>query len=161
MRFFSLTCAARHGHSMLSLSSLRRTFRRFHSPVPLDKFAFCEYHWRGAGLSTSESPVHWSIALKIISRRKLLEAGRNHGGLATTLDAWYWTAKSATWQSLAEVRRTYPSADGVRVADRVFTVFNIGGNSYRLVAGINYLTRRIFIKHVLTHAEYDKGEWKR
>ena len=105
--------------------------------------------------STGASPP------KIISRRKLLEAGRKHGGLATSLDAWYRTARSANWQSLAEVRRTYPHADGVRVADRVFTVFNIGGNSYRLVAGINYSTGRIFIKHVLTHAEYDKGEWKR
>lgn len=61
----------------------------------------------------------------------------------------------------SQVGQLAPYADGVRVADRMFTVFNIGGNSYRLVAGINYSTGRIFIKHVLTHAEDDKGEWKR
>lgn len=41
------------------------------------------------------------------------------------------------------------------------TVFNIAGNRFRLIAGINYETQTIFIKHVLTHAEYDKGEWKK
>lgn len=44
---------------------------------------------------------------------------------------------------------------------KVFTVFNLGGNSFRLIAGINYESQTIFIKDVLTHAEYDKGDWKK
>ncbi len=81
--------------------------------------------------------------------------------MGTVLDAWYRTAKSAKWNSLREVRQTYPSADGVPVREKVLTVFNIGGNHFRLIAGINYATQTIFIKYVLTHAEYDKGDWKK
>jgi mRNA interferase HigB len=49
----------------------------------------------------------------------------------------------------------------VPLKEKIYTVFNIGGNHFRLVVGINFETRRIFIKHVLTHAEYDKGDWKK
>jgi len=59
------------------------------------------------------------------------------------------------------VRQTYSSADGVPVGDKVFTVFNFGGDSFRLIIGINYESQTIFIKHVVTHAEYDKEEWKK
>lgn len=70
-------------------------------------------------------------------------------------------AKAAGWKSLQDIRQTYSSADGVPVGDKVFTVFNIGGNSFRLIAGVNYETQTIFVKHVLTHAEYDKEGWKK
>jgi len=57
---------------------------------------------------------------------------------------------------LADVRRLFPSADAVGR----FTVFNIKGTSYRLIAEINYQFGRLYVRHVLTHAEYDKGAWK-
>jgi len=72
------------------------------------------------------------------------------------LKAWYRTAKKARWQNLAEVRQVYPHADVVGV----LTVFNIRGNHYRLVAGINYQYQQIFIKAIMTHEEYDKDNWK-
>ncbi|HWE49827.1 MAG TPA: type II toxin-antitoxin system HigB family toxin [Bryobacteraceae bacterium] len=77
------------------------------------------------------------------------------------MDAWYRVAKSATWKNLEEVRGVYPHADGVPAEEKVFTIFNVMGNSFRLVTGINYEGQTIFIKHVLTHAEYDKGDWKK
>ena len=52
---------------------------------------------------------------------------------------------------------TYPHADFVDP----FTVFNIKGNTYRLIVKIEYRFARIYIKYFLTHAEYDKGEWKK
>jgi len=64
-------------------------------------------------------------------------------------------------ENLEEVRRTYSHADGVPVGERVFTVFNISGNSFRLVAEIYYDDQTILIRHVLTHAEYDKDGWKK
>jgi mRNA interferase HigB len=91
-------------------------------------------------------------------RKKLLEAGKEHGRIDTALDAWYRIAKAAKWKSLQDVRQTYASADGVPVEEKIFTVFNIGGNNFRLIVGINYESQRIFVKHVPTHAEYDKGE---
>jgi len=99
--------------------------------------------------------------MHIISRKKLLDADREHGRLATPLDAWYRTAKSAKWKSLQAVRRVYSHADAVAVGDRTYTVFNISGNSNRLIAEIFYADQTILVRHVLTHAEYEKGDWKK
>jgi len=99
--------------------------------------------------------------LHIISRKKLLEASAKHGRAATQLDSWYRTAKAAKWKSLEDIRQTYAGADGVPVGDIVYTVFNILGNSFRLVTEVYYEDQTILIRHVLTHGEYDKGDWKR
>ena len=99
--------------------------------------------------------------MHVISRKLLLEAGRIHGDISTQLDAWYRVAKSATWGSLEDVRRVYPAADGVPIEEVVYTVFNISGNRYRLITEIFYDDRTILIRGVLTHAEYDKGNWKK
>jgi mRNA interferase HigB len=93
----------------------------------------------------------------VISRKKLLEAVAQHADLGVPLDVWYRVAKKADWKSLEDVRQTFPSADAVGK----YTVFDIKGNSYRLVIEINYRTGRLFVRHVLTHAKYDKGGWKR
>lgn len=92
----------------------------------------------------------------MISRKKLKEASGMHAGLEGPLDAWFRIAKKALWRNLADVRKTLSSADGVGK----WTVFNIKGNQYRLIAEINYPASRIYIRHVLTHAEYDRGGWK-
>ena len=70
---------------------------------------------------------------------------------------WYRITRRAGWGSLTEVRSDFAHADimGRR------TVFNIHGNSYRLIARVNYNTKRVFILHILTHVEYSKGDWKR
>ena len=99
--------------------------------------------------------------MHVISRKKLREIVQEHGGIASQLDSWYRTAKSAKWQSIMDVRGTYSHADAVRIGERVYTVFNIAGNSFRLIAEIFYEDQTILVRHVLTHAEYDKGDWKR
>jgi mRNA interferase HigB len=77
---------------------------------------------------------------------------------ATRLDTWYRTAKTADWQNLnlVELRESYPTADLVGI----YTVFHIKGNHYRLIAEINYRSGTIFVRDILTHAEYDKERWK-
>jgi mRNA interferase HigB len=94
--------------------------------------------------------------MHIISRKKILEFAEIHADAADSLDAWYRVAKSAEWVNLVDVRETYPAADIVGN----FTVFNIKGNDYRLITSIVYVTQRIYIKYILTHAEYDKDKWK-
>ncbi len=94
--------------------------------------------------------------MHVITRRKLLEASEKHPSLAGPLDVWFRLTKRAQWTSLEDVRKDLPSTDGVEK----FTVFNIKGNHFRLITEINYRTGRIFIRHILTHAEYDKGAWK-
>ena len=95
--------------------------------------------------------------MHVISRKRLLEAALEHGDLYAPLDVWYRIAKKAEWRSLEDVRKIFPMADGVGK----YTVFNIKGNAFRLIAEINYRTGRLYIRHVLTHAEYDRGGWKR
>ena len=56
----------------------------------------------------------------------------------------------------AKLRKTFPSADQVGK----FTVFNIGGNKAGLIAAVHYNTQRVYIRHVLTHAEYDRNKRK-
>jgi mRNA interferase HigB len=63
----------------------------------------------------------------------------------------------ALWSSLVDVRRTYPHADPV--GD--FTIFNIGGNKYRIATSINYRAGKIFIRHVMTHEEYSRQDWRK
>ncbi len=72
------------------------------------------------------------------------------------ISEWYKVASTSTWNSLVEVRKTYPHADFVKP----YTVFNMKGDTYRLIVKIEYRWQMIFIKHLLTHAEYDKGGWK-
>jgi mRNA interferase HigB len=97
------------------------------------------------------------VPLHVISRKKLLDAAKVHGDFYAPLDAWYRIAKKAEWRSLEDVRQAFPLADGAGK----YTVFNIKGNAFRLIAEINYRTRRLYIRHVLSHAIYDRGGWKR
>lgn len=94
--------------------------------------------------------------MHVISRKKLKEACLRHGDLEKSLEAWFRIAKKAAWKHLAYVRKVFSSAD----AAGKWTVFNIKGNQYRLIAEINYRFGRIYIRRVLTHAEYDRGDWK-
>ncbi len=94
--------------------------------------------------------------MHVISRRRLLEASDRHGDLAEPLDVWYRIAKRAAWTNLVEVREQLPTADLVGR----FLVFNIKGNAYRLIVEVFFASQVILIRHVLTHAEYDKGGWK-
>jgi mRNA interferase HigB len=68
------------------------------------------------------------------------------------LAAWYKIADKAQWKHLQDIRSMYPSAEAV---DEL-TVFNIGGNDFRLVTRIVYVHHLVYVVDVLTHVEYDK-----
>ena len=90
--------------------------------------------------------------MRVISRRKLREFWSKHGDAQTSLLLWYQRTTDAQWQNLADMRRVFSSADSVGN----LTVFNIGGNKYRLITFIDYESQIVFTRNVLTHAEYDK-----
>lgn len=94
--------------------------------------------------------------MRVISRKKLREFCKKHTDVCDALYSWYRVATKAQWQNLLDVQQTYPKAEAVGN----FTVFNIKGNQYRLIVDLVYTSQRIYIKYVLTHAEYDKDEWK-
>jgi len=94
--------------------------------------------------------------MHIITRVRLKEFWEKHPNAETSLRLWYKLTSAAQWQNFVKLRQVFPSADQV---DNL-TVFNIGGNNYRLITLVDYEYKKVFIRHVLTHAEYDKQNWK-
>jgi mRNA interferase HigB len=94
--------------------------------------------------------------MRVISYRRLREFSDRHADCRDALDNWYKIAIKATWSNLVEVQAVFPKAEAVGN----FTVFNIKGNKYRLTVSIDYQKQLIYIKYVLTHADYDKENWK-
>jgi mRNA interferase HigB len=97
----------------------------------------------------------------VISRKALREFAKQHTDAATPLGAWLKLLRRGRFRTFAELKRTFASADMVPVEGREFHVFNIGGNKYRLVAAIHFNTQRVFVRHILTHPQYDAGRWKK
>jgi mRNA interferase HigB len=94
--------------------------------------------------------------MHIITRKRLNDFAARQSDARSALARWYREMRRQNFASLAEVRAVFPSADQVGK----LTVFNIGGNKARLVAAIHYSRRRVYIRAVLTHQEYDEGKWK-
>jgi mRNA interferase HigB len=94
--------------------------------------------------------------VRIIAKKTLEGFIHQHSNCASQLRTWYQIASKAEWASLDAVRQTFPSADAVGNK----TVFNIKGNAYRLITAIHYNRQTIYIREFLTHAEYNKGDWK-
>ena len=95
--------------------------------------------------------------MRVISRRALREFASAHQDAETPLDDWYRIAKRLRGTSLVDVRKTYPHADAVGE----LTIFNISGHKYRLATCINYRTAKVYIRHVMTHEEYSREDWKK
>jgi mRNA interferase HigB len=94
--------------------------------------------------------------MRIISKRPLREFWQNHPDAEEPLLAWYQHVSRADWGSFARLRESYPSAD--RVGRLI--VFNIGGRKFRLIASVHFNSGKVYVRSVLTHAEYDRGDWK-
>jgi len=75
----------------------------------------------------------------------------------TALVRWFKVMRKTNFTSLAELRAVFPSADKV---DK-WIVFNIAGNRHRLITSIHFNRGKVYIRHVLTHQDYDRGSWKR
>jgi mRNA interferase HigB len=95
--------------------------------------------------------------MHIITRKRMLEFAEKHPDCSTAIESWYRIVKRTNFNSFNNLRQTFPSADIVGN----LTVFNIGGNKARLIAAIHYNTHRIYIRHILTHKEYDRGFWSK
>ncbi len=95
--------------------------------------------------------------MHVISKKKLREFWEKHPNAEPNLQSWYKITNKANWQNFAQLRRAFSSADLVGK----FTVFNISGNKYRLITLVDYQYQEVYIRHVLTHAEYDKENWKK
>ena len=97
----------------------------------------------------------------VIGQDVLTAAGRKNTPVRKWLAEWLATAQQTDWHGLEDVRRQYPSADGVKLASgTIVTVFDVKGNSYRLLTVIYFDAATVEALEVITHAEYDKNLWK-
>lgn len=90
--------------------------------------------------------------MHIVSLKALRLFWEKHPDAEQPLRAWYVIAKRAKWQTPADVKADYSTAS---IVSNNRVVFNIKGNTYRLVAAIAYPQGRLFVRFVGTHAEYD------
>jgi mRNA interferase HigB len=91
----------------------------------------------------------------VISKSRLRDFWQTpgNGGAEGPLRAWHRVVSGARWANWGDVKADYRSADMVGNC----TVFNIGGNKYRLVTRILFASHQVFVLKVMTHSEYDKG----
>ena len=95
--------------------------------------------------------------VRIISRKAITVASAKHREWAASLNAWYKIAKSANWENFEHVRSSWRNSDKVGK----FVVFGISYNKCRLICTIKYEWKMIYIRGVLTHAEYDRTDWEK
>lgn len=92
--------------------------------------------------------------MHVISHEKIVAAQTAHPDCAGALDKWYRLTKRSKWRNFAEVKACFPAAD--KGGDKF--VFDVGGNKLRVIAAMHFNAGRMFVRAVLTHKQYDKGD---
>jgi len=95
--------------------------------------------------------------MHVIAKPILVQFWTKHRDAEGPLRAWHSIMEKQVFADFNSSRSTFASADYVEP----LTVFNIGGNKFRLIVAIHYNRGKVYIRHVLTHDEYDRGKWKR
>ena len=94
--------------------------------------------------------------MHVISRKALIVFWKKHPQSQVALSRWFKIVSKTNFDSFGDLRSTFPSAD--KVGNLI--VFNIGGNKYRLIASVHFNRGKVYVRHILTHKEYDRGDWK-
>ncbi|WP_020602706.1 type II toxin-antitoxin system HigB family toxin [Spirosoma spitsbergense] len=95
--------------------------------------------------------------MRLIAKKTIVNFYTVHASAKGSLEAFAEEVKAANWQKPSDVIAVYPSADVI--TGKRF-VFNIKGNSYRLVADIEFRLSQVYIVWIGTHAEYSKVDVK-
>lgn len=95
--------------------------------------------------------------MHVITKSALVKFWTKHPEAQGPLQDWFNTMEKQVFTDLVNLQQTFASADYV---DGLI-VFNIGGNKYRLIVSIHYNRHKVFIRDVLTHAEYDRNDRRR
>lgn len=90
--------------------------------------------------------------MRIISKKKLREYYQNNAQAEIPLTEWYLKMKNTHAANVSKLKNDFNSVDAVHG----YTIFNIGGNNYRLITAVHYNTQYCFIRAIWTHAEYSK-----
>jgi mRNA interferase HigB len=92
----------------------------------------------------------------VISKKRLRVFWEKHREAQQELQAWLKSARKAHWMHLADVRVPFPRADQVGSC----LIFDICHNKYRLIVRPSRNWKRLYVRHVLTHKDYEMGQWK-
>jgi mRNA interferase HigB len=95
--------------------------------------------------------------MRVLAYRYIREFTTGHPDAGVALRAWHTTAENSNWNSVSDVRAAFNTVD--YIGNNRF-IFNIKGNSYRLVAVIIFPSKMVYIRFIGTHAEYDKIDCK-
>jgi len=90
--------------------------------------------------------------MRVVAYKAIRDFYEKYPDAKEPLDRWYDLTQKASWEDISDVRKTFPHADLIGVC----TCFNIAGNKYRLIVKINYKWQMVYIRFILTHAEYDR-----
>jgi mRNA interferase HigB len=93
--------------------------------------------------------------MHVIKREPFESAKRLYPQCGDAIDATYKALKASTAKTPEELRKVFPSLDNFKYIDKWY-VIDIGGGTLRLIAFIEFVGGKCFIKHIVTHAEYDK-----
>jgi mRNA interferase HigB len=96
--------------------------------------------------------IYYIKSVRIIAKKNLRDFWKRHADAEQPLKAWHKEAALSVWKSPADVKRLYPSAS-ILPDHRV--VFNIKGNTYRLVVAVRYEFHLVYIRFIGTHSQYD------
>ena len=91
--------------------------------------------------------------MRIVTYRRIQEFVKKHSDSYLALRFWYSTTSKKDWDSLTWITNDFNSVDSV---GNYRFIFNIKGNSYRLIAIISFNAKKVYIRFIGTHAEYDK-----
>jgi mRNA interferase HigB len=92
----------------------------------------------------------------IITKKRIVEAKRKYFNCASALDGWYKIIEKNSFSNFAHLRKTFNSIDKIGN----LYVFDIAGNKLRLIASIHFNRQKLYIRHILTHKEYDENKWR-
>jgi len=92
------------------------------------------------------------VQLRIISKRKIREYGQYNPQALLPLVEWYAKIRNTKARNLSELKKIFNSADYVNG----YTIFDIGGNNYRLITAIHFNVQICYIREIWTHADYSK-----
>ena len=95
--------------------------------------------------------------MHVITQKRIWDAKRKYHESANALDGWYRIIKQNQFNSFSGLKKTFNSVDKVGH----LYVFDLGGNKLRLIANIHFQRQKVYIRHILTHKEYDEGTWKK
>ena len=93
--------------------------------------------------------------MHVISKRPFIEAARRYPNMRDALAQTFRCLTRGEYTNPDHMRRVFGSLDNFKYRKK-WWVLDIGGNQLRLIAYIHFAGNRMYVKHILTHAEYDK-----